>query len=203
MTAAFGEAEGMMFGEGVNAGWEEQADTTAATDDVGEALPNGGEFKLVNGHKFVIYDAQWRALLHHPYVVSAITQRAQNICDYANSLVSVEPQTAKRLGEMPAYDISVQNQPDTQRARARVKPRNLLGRFDEALNSTLYKAMEQYPSDPKPGIGPDEDTVQPPAPDEYATDMLYAGAHDPRGIGYTYSTEGHYSGVVEFTPEAQ
>ncbi len=89
----------------------------------------------------------FRALLHRPEVVAAITQRAQDISDYANDL-------AEHVGRPdrpdPRYATTIQNRSDSARARARVFPQNYQAVLDDAINSTLLKAMNAYPSDPIP-----------------------------------------------------
>jgi hypothetical protein len=114
-----------------------------------ESLPNGGDINLGNGHRFVLDNAVWRSLTHHPAVVAAITARANEIADAANSMVNLDARTKKRLDNgQPAYVVSVQNRGDTTRARAKVKASGLLGLVDDAANATLWKAMLGFPSDP-------------------------------------------------------
>lgn len=99
----------------------------------------------------------WRALRHHPAVVPAITQRANAICDEANTnaVTSMDPRAVTRLSPSgdPAYLVTVQDNPSTSRARARIKPNpdNMLGVVAEAAESALLKATLANPSDPIPG----------------------------------------------------
>lgn len=162
MTASFGEPMGGTFGEGVQSGWGE---AEVVSEETGELLPGGGAIDLGNGHKLVLKPEAWRALLHHQAVVDAITQRAQEVADAANEMVALDPRTIERLEAQgnvgPAYDILVQNQPDTTRPRARVQAANFKGILDDAHNSTLYKAMNTAPNPFKKGTGPTTDSVQP------------------------------------------
>lgn len=119
-----------------------------------ERAPSGD---LGGGHFIRINEDAWRALLHHPTVVQAITQRANAICDQANTnaTTAMDPRAVKRLspGGDPAFVVSVQDSPHTSRARARVKtnPTNMLGVVADAAESVLFKAMMASPSDPIPG----------------------------------------------------
>ncbi|OBI53590.1 hypothetical protein [Mycobacterium sp. E787] len=145
--ATFGEALGVgtggegTFGEQV-AGWGLAEGPTNIGD---ETIPR--DIDLGHGHSMTFNTDTMRALLHHPAVVAAITQRAQNICDEANSL-------AEHIGrpgrEAPRYDALIQNRSDSTRARARVYPANYQALLDTAKNSTLLKATMAYPSDPIP-----------------------------------------------------
>ncbi len=157
--STFGQTTGVNLGVGVSGGWGE-ADVVSEQDGAEDA-PHGS---MGDGHFIRIDEDAWRALLHVPQVVDAITQRAQDICDAANSLVAMDPRAVERLGQgEEAYKVTVQNRVDTTRARARVKAANLLGIIDDAHNSTLLKAMLTAPSDPIPeGAGPVFDTVQTP-----------------------------------------
>lgn len=142
MTASLGD--GGVLGEGSAGGWGESAPAEES-----ELLPNGGEFDLGEGHVLKLSYEGWRALLHRPEAVQAITDRAVGICDTANSLVAMDPRTVERLGKgEPPYKVLVQNQTGTKRARARVLPANMLGAQDHKHNLTLDKAVMSTPSDP-------------------------------------------------------
>lgn len=106
----------------------------------GESMPSG-TYDLGNGNKLFLSAEQFRALLHDPIVVAAITERAQGVCDDAN-----------RMKKKPnaQYIIRVQNQAASSRARAFVKPGNADAFYDDALHSTLLKAAANAPNDPKP-----------------------------------------------------
>jgi len=107
------------------------------TDD--ESPPSGD---LGGGHSIEIDEDAWKAILHSPEVWAAVTARAQEVCDTANSLVAMDPRTVERLshGE-PAYEIHPSEVADTTRARVQVQPANMLGIVDDAVNSTLLKSM--------------------------------------------------------------
>lgn len=148
------------FGEGDAGGWGESSDNDGVFGD--ESAPNGD---LGDGHFLKIDPSAWRALLHHPAVVEAIVQRANQIRDTANGMVAMDPRAVERLTEQEPgdpYKVTLQNRPDTTRPRAKVKPATMLGQLDEAHNSTLWKAAMEHPSDPIPeGHGAATDSVEP------------------------------------------
>lgn len=136
------------FGEGAAGGWGDTSDSDGVFGD--ESAPNGD---LGDGHFIRINEDAWRALLHHPQVVAALQQRAQDIADFANGTIGMDQRAIERLTEQDPgdpYQVSVQNDPNTARARAKVKPKTELGKLDEAHNSTLLKALLVHPSDPIP-----------------------------------------------------
>jgi hypothetical protein len=123
---------------------------TAAWGDPGEAPSEGagehipGEINLGGGATMHLNAAAFRALLHRPEVVRALERRAQEIADAANGLaVQREDRPA------PEYAVSVQDDAESTRARARVYPANVEAVLDAAHNLTLLKAMDQHPGDPK------------------------------------------------------
>lgn len=130
-------------------------DPDEAADDVsdaGDERPPTGD--LGGGHFLRVNEEAWRALLHHPSVVAAITARANAICNQANANVGMDPRAVERLAPNgdAAYVVTVQNRSNTSRARARVRtnPDNMLGVLDDAHHSTLFNAMLAHPSDPIP-----------------------------------------------------
>src|SRR5437763_450384 len=85
----------------------------------GEHIP-GGEIDLGGGHRMTLNAAEFRRLLHRPEVVKALERRAHEIADAANGLA------AQRQGRPPPeYAVSVQDEAETTRARARVYPANV------------------------------------------------------------------------------
>ncbi|MEC4763796.1 hypothetical protein VT930_11845 [Mycobacterium sherrisii] len=122
------------------------------TGEAGDERPPTGD--LGGGHFLRVNEEAWRALLHHPTVVAAITARANAIADQANSNVGMDPRAIEHLSPDgdPAYVVTVQNRSNTSRARARVRtnPDNMLGVVDDAHHSTLFQAMLAHPSDPIP-----------------------------------------------------
>ncbi|WP_156298040.1 hypothetical protein [Mycobacterium paragordonae] len=119
--------------------------------DHGDHIP-GGEHDLGGGHKMVLNPEAFKALLHSPEVIAAITARTNAIRDDANSLVAMDPRTVARVGKgEPAYTSKIHAEDDDKRPHGRVYPNNMLGALDEAQNSTLEKAMQAHPSDPIPG----------------------------------------------------
>lgn len=95
---------------------------------------------LGNGMKYVPNEEAKRKLLHHPAVVAAITAKAEQMARYANNL---------SITEDAEYGVTVQNNPETTRARARVRPMNYEAMVDDAYHSTLLKTLAAFPSDPK------------------------------------------------------
>lgn len=118
-------------------------------EDDPERIPS--EVSLGDGHVLKFNEEVFRAMLHRPETVQAVTAASQAICDWANSNVAMSPEEIERLGKgKPAYKFVVQKDPDTHRARGRVYPANRLGIYDEATHQTLYKAWASHPSDPIP-----------------------------------------------------
>lgn len=107
---------------------------------------------LAGGHWMHLNEEAFHELLRHPAVRAAVTARANQICDAANSMVGLDPRAVARLSETqegPAYKVTVPNNPASTRARAYVRPNGMLGKLDNAENLTLMKAVDQYPSDPE------------------------------------------------------
>jgi hypothetical protein len=125
----------------VSSGWGEPG-------GVGEDERLPGSVDLGNGNRLVFNATAFKKLLHSPAAVNAVTQRASEICAAANAMVALDARTIERLGDgQPAYKVTVQNNPDTTRARARVLPAGILGAVDDAHNATLLKAVDAHPSD--------------------------------------------------------
>lgn len=99
---------------------------------------------------------QHRKLRHHPAVVAEITRLANQLCANANSIAKatrvIQPrdkqgrflpmtdkQTAK--AQLDNFDVLVQNDPNTQRPRAYVRPVGKTGLRVEAGESVLFKAL--------------------------------------------------------------
>jgi hypothetical protein len=131
-------------------------------EDGGEGVPHGD---LGNGHRIELSAAEWSALLHHPVVVEAITQRAADIADAANGQVVLDPRAVARIvaddgGNDVAYTVTVQNRSGTTRARARARTAGLLGMINEKHHAALNAAMLTYPSDPIPTGAPMGEEVE-------------------------------------------
>jgi hypothetical protein len=108
-----------------------------------------GEVDLGNGSKLVFNPAAFRKLLHSAHAVHAITKRANEICEAANSMVGLDASAVERLGDgQPLYRVEVENKAEDTRARARVLPNNFAGALDQAHFLTLLKAQDMHPSDP-------------------------------------------------------
>jgi|GEM_PF-3507383 len=123
------------------AGWGAPEPAPTGDEDSG-SLPNGGEIDLGNGHVLKLNEEAFRALLHRPETEEAIVRRGQVLVDAANSLAAPSPHVSKLAEGEPLYTMSVQNDPDTTRARVRVRPTNIAGVVDDAVNSTLLKALD-------------------------------------------------------------
>jgi hypothetical protein len=111
-------------------------------EGAGEHIP--GEINLGGGHTMHLNPAVFRALLHHPEVVRALEHRAHEIRDAANGLA-----VQREDRPPPEYAVSVQDDAESTRARARVYPANIEAVIDAAHNLTLLKAADQHPSDPR------------------------------------------------------
>lgn len=140
----------------MSGGWGEGE---SVGDDEDSDLPNGGHIYLGDGHRLELNKDRFIELLHTQAVVDAISTRAKDMTEEANSLVAMDPRAVERLsnGE-DAYKFSVQNRSDTTRARARVYPANILGALDNFHHGTLDKVREVFPSDPIPNYGPAVDS---------------------------------------------
>jgi hypothetical protein len=107
-----------------------------------------GRISLGHGHSMELSEEAMRALLRHPSVVAAVMSRAQDICDAANAL-AIHVGRPERPD--PEYSVSLQNSTAADRPRARVYPANYQAVLDEAMHSTLFKAMNVAPSEPLSG----------------------------------------------------
>jgi len=155
----FGEPQGMLVGEGVQGGWGEIP--LVGESHGAESLP--GRIDLGGGHFMVLHPAAFRTLLHSPAVVDELTARAKDICDHANNISALAPETLQRLSPNgdPPYDVIIQNEPDSTRARAIVGTANMAGIVSDAHGADLLKAVAAFPSDPVPsGIGPSSVAAQ-------------------------------------------
>lgn len=158
MTAAIvmlGEDAAM---EGAAAG----AESEAATD-----IPSGS-VNLGNGNRMDFSSEQFRAILHSAEVVEAIRGRAQGVSDECN-----ETKKKKRA----LYEVLVQNEEWTTRARAFVRPANAAAHFDDAVYGTMLKAAANAPNDPKLGgaTAPSGTDFPTPEGEDDGTDAAAAG----------------------------
>lgn len=104
-----------------------------------EGLPD--HIDLGGGMKLVISPDAFRTIMHTPEITALVEERCQNICDAANS-------AAVKDGAEYVYFVS--NNQNNIRARGRVKAANIAAKVDDQEHATLLKALEEYPSDPKP-----------------------------------------------------
>ncbi len=95
-----------------------------------------------NGVSVMLNNEVFRKLTHHPAVVAAICERAQQIVDLANTLAVIDG---------AEYTYTLQNRADTTRARCRVKPGNMAAVIDDNYHGTLIKALNSVGSDPVGG----------------------------------------------------
>jgi hypothetical protein len=125
----------------------------AGGDDVPGESALGQRIDLGNGDYMVLnLELTKHELLHSEEAVEAVMARAQLICDDANGQVP---------GSDKLYTITLQNDMQYTRTRARVRPANLpdpntgkmtpiRGIAHDAKYSTLLHAMANHPSDPIP-----------------------------------------------------
>jgi hypothetical protein len=124
---------------GAEAGAESAAEGSAAAEEEGAEAP-GGEHNLGNGNSMHFSPEQFKALLHSSAAVAAILDRGQKCAEIANGMA---------ITKGAKYAVSLQNKPDTSRARAAVYAANFKAVVDELNHSTLLKAAAQTGSDPK------------------------------------------------------
>lgn len=163
MTAAL-----VVLGEDALAGaGASAAEAGVAEDAIGAEIPSSAH-DLGDGHKMQFSDEQFRRLLHSPEVVEAIRQRAQGVCNDCNQ---------HKVKKNAVYEVLIQNEEWTTRARAFVRPGNADAFYDDARYSTMLKAAANAPNDPRLTPDPGEgDATGSGAPEEGAAAGEAAGA---------------------------
>jgi hypothetical protein len=112
----------------------------AGAEEFGAGDIPSGSVDLGHGNRMVFSDEQFRLLLHSPEVVEALRGRSQGVCDECND-------TKKK--KHAVYEVLIQNDDWTTRARGFVKPGNADAYYDDARYSTMLKAAANAPNDPK------------------------------------------------------
>lgn len=91
---------------------------------------------------------QHRQILHHPAVVAKITELANRLCDNANAIAKDvrkaekhTTQTQIQKASVDQFAVVVQDNPESQRPRAYVRPVGKTGLHIEAGHSVLFKAI--------------------------------------------------------------
>jgi hypothetical protein len=123
MTAAWGEGE--VAGESVSSPTE-------------GGFP--GELDLGGGITLKLSPDMFRRIMHDPQITAAVDQRCQEVTDLCNSL-AITPGAV--------YTYTVSTNPNNIRGRGRVRPGNFKAYIDNAVHSTLLKALASVGSDPK------------------------------------------------------
>lgn len=77
-----------------------------------------------------------REVLHSPAVIAALTDKVNQMADYANSL-AVQKDAEYAVTIVEAW-------PDSKRARANVWSSNFAAMLDDAKNSTLLKTLAHF-----------------------------------------------------------
>jgi hypothetical protein len=108
--------------------------------DPGVEDTGAGEHRFRDGSSMTIDKAALGAIaqkiFHGPEVVAALTDKVNQMCDYANSL-------AVQKGAEYAVTI-VDDWPDSRRARANVWSSNFAAMLDDAHNATLLKTLAHF-----------------------------------------------------------